>query len=108
MSGDCRKSGAHLKLLLTGETYDGLRAGTRDTGGDEDQVPLSDVSIPCWQVMLQASFSNAGLVLVGSQADGCFVELNAGGSVDIPINNVNKVFINDEGAVQTVNWLALF
>jgi len=52
--------------------------------------------------------SNAGLVLVGSREDGCFVELNAGGSVDIPINDVSKIFINDEGAVQTVNWIALF
>jgi hypothetical protein len=52
--------------------------------------------------------SNAGLVLVGAENGGCTVELNAGGSVDIPINDVSKIFINDEGAVQTVNWLALF
>jgi hypothetical protein len=103
-----RKSGTNLHLALTGETYDGIRAGTRNTLGTGNQRSLSDGSIPCWQVTLQASLSNAGLVLVGAENGGCTVELNAGGSVDIPINDVSKIFINDEGAVQTVNWLALF
>lgn len=104
-----RDSGANLKLLLTGETYDGLTGGTIQTTGVK-QIPLSPTPIPCWQVTLQASLTNQDIVYVGGGgASGCHVELNAGGSIDIPINDVNKVYIRDGGnGAQTVNWLALF
>lgn len=99
-----KKSGANLKLSLTGTTYDATHCGTRTVG--VAQVALS-TSIPCFEVLLEAASSNGAVVFVGNIADGCYVELAAGATVTIPINDLAKVAVRAANGTQTVNWIAM-
>lgn len=116
-----RKSGANLHLEAIGETYDATYAGTIDVIATQ-QVPITFdlpadpkphedgiVSIPCWQVLIQADPSNDNNVLIGDEAHGCYIVLRPGETITIPINDVKKVFARSEagGGVNTINWLAM-
>lgn len=116
-----RKSGANFHLSLTGETYDAMYAGIVDVLATQ-QVPLTFdlpaevpphdegvLSVPCWQVLVQADPSNASNVLIGDEAHGCHIVLRPGESITIPINDVRKVYARavDGGAVSRINWLAM-
>lgn len=116
-----RKSGVNLHLSLVGETYDAIYTGIVEVTAAQ-QVPLTFdlpaevpphdngvLSVPCWQVLVQADPSNADNVVVGDEAHGCFIVLRPGESITIPINDAKKVYVRtaDGGGVSRVNWIAM-
>lgn len=106
--GNFSKSGHanNLRLMLVGETYDEMRVGRASISGIS-QVQLTTENIPCFAVLLQASEDNSQVVYIGNDKDGCYFELPSGGSVTIPINNVNKIFCLPASGTQIVNWIAM-
>ena len=106
MSGNLAKSGTH-QLALTAETYDRILCGTVQTRAG--QYPLQPVETQIFQVVVQASNANAvgSVVYVGSEIDGCHIELVTGASITIPINDLNKVYIRGSAVGLDVNYLAV-
>lgn len=105
MSGNLAKSGTH-QLELIGETYDALICGQRQVLSTS-QVPLTADSTPCFSVLLQAALDNTAYVYVGNETQGCYIELDAGATVTIPINDLNKVYVRAASGTQFVNWIAV-
>lgn len=104
MSLQTAKSGTRatkVSLGLVGQTFAKLRSGTKTTSTDGG--PL-DPDTPCFRVILQADPDNQNDVFVGGR-DGCHYELNAGDSVTLLINNLNKVYVQADSGTPTVNWL---
>lgn len=78
-------------------------------------VQMTDTSTPCVRgVLVKAADANAGKVFVGASSevtngsadatDG--LELGAGQSLFIPIDNANKIYLIGSAASQKVFWLA--
>lgn len=113
MPGQVRKSGVNLRLPLTGETYDGTYTGQVECDSVSQVSLVHDLgaqgitSIPCWQVLVQASANNTAVVHVGNESQGCYVELPAGVALTIPVNDVNKIYVRAAAGIQTVNWIAM-
>lgn len=108
MTPTIKKSGANLHLSLIGETYDGMYCGVTESIGSA-QVPLTDQTVACFQVLVQASNDNDATVFIGNQTHGCVIELVAGATVVIPINDVEKVYarVGEGEDTQQVNWIAM-
>jgi len=104
MSGNLAKSGTH-QLELIGETYDALICGQRRVG--TAQVPLIANSTPCFAVLLQAANANGAYVYVGNEAQGCYLELPAGATVTLPVNDLSKVYVRGAVTDLWVNWIGM-
>ncbi len=104
MSGNLSKTGTH-QITLTGETYDSILCGQRQVL--TAQQPLTVESRPCFLVTIQAAKNNASYCYVGNQSDGCYIELPAGTTISIPINDVSKVYVRSATDNMIVNWLAM-
>ena len=105
MGGNLVKSGTH-QIALTGETYD--RIITNSVTTELLQQPLAAEETQIFQVVVQSSNANAvgSYVYVGSTL-GCFVELVPGGSITIPVNDLQKVCVRGSVAGLVVNYLAV-
>jgi hypothetical protein len=62
----------------------------------------------CAEVTIQAPTTNTVIVLFGSSASTCVMQLAPGRDFTIPASNVNKIFVMSSTADTTpvVNWLA--
>lgn len=101
-----KKSGRNLHLELVGTTYDDNRAGTLTL--TINPQPLVPATLPCWEVLVQASNGNGqNLVYVGNALDGCFIELAAGVSITIPFNDAEKIIVRGQAGNEVVNWMAM-
>lgn len=113
------KSGANLHLQMIGETYDGTYVGYVDVLATqqvpltfdlpEDPTPIENgiVSVPCWQVLVQADPDNTQNVLIGNETHGCHIVLRAGETITIPINDVIKIYARAAAGTQRINWIAM-
>ena len=94
--------GAKVALGLVGQTFAKMRSGTMSpatSGG-----PLA-ADTPCFRVILQADPDNGGDdVMVGGR-DGCHYQLEAGDSVELLINNLNKIYVLAASGSPVVNWI---
>jgi len=97
--------GSKLKLGMVGQTFAKLRSGTKTVGAT--CAPIAD-STPCWRVVLQADPNNGqgDDVLVGGR-DGCHYQLQAGDSVEILINNLDKIYASAVAGSPVINWLVM-
>lgn len=116
-----RKSGTNLQNVITGETYDGTYCGfveviveqqvpiTFDLPEDPTPIENGVVSVPCWQVLIQADPANTQNVLVGNETHGCYIVLRAGETITIPINDARKIYVRAAAGAgyQRVNWIAM-
>ena len=104
MQGSIKKSGRNIHLALTGETYDDMHTGTREVGMQQQALQAQTLAI--FKVYVQADPGNNANVAVGRQ-QGCYVQLQAGIGIWIPINDLNKVHVRAIAGTQTVNWIAM-
>lgn len=93
------------KARLGGNTYSDTYAGTILVG--VDAVPISAVSVHCFNVLVQASTLNDDLVLVGNARDGTHIELAAGAGVTVEIDYIEKITARAEAGTQRVNFWAM-
>ena len=94
------------KAQLGGHTYDTMHTGTIQVG--VNAVAISTVSVPCFEVLVQADPDNGAGILVGNNAQGCTIQLAAGlPPVTIRINDVEKVYARAVSGTQRVNWMAM-
>jgi len=88
-----------------GLTHDSMHTGTVQV--NVNQTAISAVTVACYEVLLQADLSNDANVLVGNDRQGCVIELTAGSSISIPINDVAKIIVRAVAGTQRVSWLAM-
>ncbi len=62
-------------------------------------------STPCQEVLVQARKANTGTISVGN-ASTQPIELAAGESIAIPVDDANKVYVKASADNQAVGWLA--
>jgi len=89
-------------------TYENWVVGAKNitTAGTPERI--SETSIPIKCIVIKAKSANTGLMYVGNSDTTELFELNAKESITIPINDVNKVWIdsavNGEGVVYAYVW----
>lgn len=94
------------------DNFDKIGAGRQTVTTSGTEVQLSTSSIPCQRVIVTAEIDNTDTVVVGNVSvvaspDSAIVgtPLAAGDSYTMPINNVNKVYVdaqaNGDGVTYT-------
>jgi len=89
-------------------TYENWVAGAKaiTTAGTPEQITATSTPIKC--IVIKAKAGNTGIVYVGNSNTTEVFELSAKESITIPIDNLNKIWIdaavNGEGVVYAYVW----
>lgn len=59
----------------------------------------------CTEALFQAHPNNTNMVLLGNSSTQAIV-LSAGGSVALPISNINQIYVKSNTGSATVIWIA--
>jgi len=94
------------RAQLGGQTYNDTHTGTILLT-TLNAVAISAVSVPCFEVLVQADPNNGRNVLIGNSKQGCTIRLTAGSAITIPINDVEKIMARAVFGTQRVNWMAM-
>ena len=97
----------NCELVKTSQVQD-APIGTMLTGQASvttTAAAISASSQPCIWVMLQAAKANTDAIRVGPSA-GQYWEIEARGSVVIPIDDVAKIIADADSGIQALNWIA--
>ena len=85
-------------------TYDNMITGTINASFPGQS--LIQQRTKCFEVLVQNDPASAVNLLVGNEF-GQYVELAAGESINIPINDASKIYIGTSGGTATVNYIAM-
>ena len=99
---------------VTVDGYNGGGDGRRVTAAAGTALQLSATSVPCRRVTIQSETDNTGRIVVGLTSDIVATEgatsrgvilPNGGDSVDVYINNLDKVYIDSTVTGDGVNYV---
>ena len=90
---------------LTVPVFDATALGTIQVG--PTQVPLTTVSVPCYQLLVISHPDNDQYIYVGDETHGCHIPLVPGASMTIPIDNVSKIHVRAASGSQLAAWMAM-
>jgi hypothetical protein len=90
----------------TANAFDNMITDRVTLAGGPAGTALADVPTAILEVIVQNSPNSANVVQVGN-ATGQFVELTAGQSITIPINDLSLVYVSSPAGAATVNWIAM-
>ena len=92
-------------VTRTAGAYDGMFVGSSTISGVAG-TPVHAQQMPVLEVLLQNDPSSDNNILVGNQFGQYFV-LRAGESVNVPINDLNDVYVSCPAGAATLNWIAM-
>lgn len=85
-------------------TYNNMITGTINASFPAQA--LIQQQTKCFEVLVQNDPASTVNLKVGNEF-GQYVELTAGESINLPINDANKVHIGTDGGTATVNYIAM-